>query len=911
MSTKKKFDIDIFQSLIDNNDTEKIKKYCNNLKKFKLDEEYNLGVKDKIYHFNFIYSLPQDYKLSNYYNLFDFISDVIIKELVLKKAKITDYLFFIYKLSGLNKGQHILKKFSGYINGFDTSFKNNLLLLSASKGTLPVFLYWDKYTESNLHFNIDCLINSCSNTDSRVLSYILDNLEKYNLTNCMNEDIFRKMIMNLNFDFIPLKYFKRRLKWIDSKFNIKPYWKILPNYCSTKNFIEIYKYYYIPNISNENLLSGFCNLIEQIKYNFSVEEKTNFYNNIFKILNEYDKKKLNLLLVLMGEEIFNPKKDSYDYNDNSLIELFILKDYHLVNGIESNIFNFDNDLNFHRKIISSILKKNNFSYSFSKNWNKNWDIYYFLPFYRITKNKNINVLLRFFRKICKVYHQTNKLIKNYNNINNFKMVKDKFTKIPPSHILPDQFNKIKGEFLLRPKADGILVESLPLDCLPKSKITNYIIKAEYIEKLDLFLVFDINIPNKNSKERYQFLRKLHDSTNDKYNINYIETLEQLKNFNNQEDILLNEFLKLPYENYRWYPKISYNIDFTSFKNNIKILLKPTNEIPDVNTKKYLTDGYILVPLDGSRELKIKPKDLLTIDIKFLEDKKIWVDRYNKDLSYLVKTQKQPTKTSIWRCYPVKDNNKLYFVNKEIRLDKKKANPMNVIKDIINAYNWTSTNYYQKSEKPSNNTINLIENHNNKLKKIIKSISPKPNKLWLDLGCGKGKLIKMINKYNPLLYCGVDNDYNLLFKNKVEYKKKNIVFKLCDLNKDENVIKSIIPVVKFDYIVINFAINHFYSRNFWNLIKFYCKNTTKIIFNITNDNLLKNKIELEDNGFIKSNGNITTYKFPWVHKESMTEKFIPKLELEENINKSNFKIDKRMIEGNHNFEKIYTWYVLSS
>ena len=909
MSSKNKFDINTFQSIVDNNDKKEIRNYCSNLLKFHKDETYELGEKDTIYHFNFIYSLPQNYKLGDYYNLFDFIGDVILRELELKKAKIGDYLFFIYKICGLNKAQYILKKFSIYVNSLEITIKHNLLLLSSSKGTLPVFLFWNKLVETSYSMNISYLINSCSNTDSRILSYILDNLEKYKLKNCMSEDIFRKIIMNLNFDFIPLKYFKRRLRWINSKFNIKPYWKILASYCNLRNFSEIFQYYYIPNISNNDFILIMSSLIDQVR--FDTEIKDEFYNKIFSVLNENDKKSFTTLMILMGEDVkyiknFNTFENLDELN---LVELFLLKKVNLTNGYEYNILEFENShLISNQKLITNILAKTKFSRIFINNYEIKYNIFYFLPFYKINKNKHVNILLKFFKKICRIYKKTSNLMKNYYRVNEMKIIHDKFTKIPPAHILPNQYNKLNGNFLLRPKADGVLVESLPLDCYPKTELNNYVLKAEYIEELDLFLVFDINIPNKTTKERYEFLRKIHNSTKNNYSIKTVNSLDELKQKNQEEDLILENFLNESYDNYRWYPKVSFNINYSKFKSNIKTLLKPEDKQPYVNTKQYETDGYILVPTDGTRELKIKPKNLLTIDIKYIKEKNKWVDRNNKDLTYMVNTEKIPNNDSIWRCYPYENNNKLYFVNKEIRNDKKRANQLSIIKDIINAYNWTSTNYYQKSNKPTNNTLNIIKNHNKKLIEIISSVNPNQRKSWLDLGCGKGKLVNLIKKFNPLLYCGVDNDYNLLLRNKSQFKTKaDIMFKLCDLNKE---IKTKIPVIKYDYIVINFAINHFYSRNFWSVLKFYCKNTTKIIFNITNDNLINKKITLEDNGYIESDGNITNYKFPWVHDTNMVEKFVNCYELEESIHKNKFKINKKITNGKIDFEKIYTWYVLS-
>jgi len=95
---------------------------------------------------------------------------------------------------------------------------------------------------------------------------------------------------------------------------------------------------------------------------------------------------------------------------------------------------------------------------------------------------------------------------------NFQLNKQQFNLLPPRHLLPHELSLYK-EFLLREKADGILISNLPIDIYPKQELFNlYQIKAEYIEDLDLYLVFDIDIPNTTIIERYNILRSLHNYT---------------------------------------------------------------------------------------------------------------------------------------------------------------------------------------------------------------------------------------------------------------------------------------------------------------------------------------------------------------------------------------------------------------
>ena len=52
---------------------------------------------------------------------------------------------------------------------------------------------------------------------------------------------------------------------------------------------------------------------------------------------------------------------------------------------------------------------------------------------------------------------------------------------------------------------------LPVDIFLICGLENYV-KSEYIEDLDLYLVFDIDIPNMNII-RYEYLRSIHHQTN--------------------------------------------------------------------------------------------------------------------------------------------------------------------------------------------------------------------------------------------------------------------------------------------------------------------------------------------------------------------------------------------------------------
>ena len=88
--------------------------------------------------------------------------------------------------------------------------------------------------------------------------------------------------------------------------------------------------------------------------------------------------------------------------------------------------------------------------------------------------------------------------------------KQKFNNIPPYSVYPKLLENMRCDIMLREKADGVTVNSLPHNIYPEISFFDNL-KAEYIEDLDLYLVFDIDI-EKNIMDRYKFLRNLHPNT---------------------------------------------------------------------------------------------------------------------------------------------------------------------------------------------------------------------------------------------------------------------------------------------------------------------------------------------------------------------------------------------------------------
>jgi hypothetical protein len=166
--------------------------------------------------------------------------------------------------------------------------------------------------------------------------------------------------------------------------------------------------------------------------------------------------------------------------------------------------------------------------------------------------------------------------------------KQLFNNIPPYHLYPGQLNSLNDEkgWLLKEKADGVLIDKLPNNIYPefKNNIINNNIKAEYMEELDLYLVFDIDIPD-NIIERHLFIHNNHH-----YGQTSIPTIyneEEMIHEINIERNKLKEFLKLPYDNYRWYPKPAWKII------NMNNFIIPLIDIVNNNSiTNWITSGII-------------------------------------------------------------------------------------------------------------------------------------------------------------------------------------------------------------------------------------------------------------------------------------------------------------------------------
>tara|TARA_B110000977_G_scaffold198834_1_gene284643 strand:- start:2171 stop:4930 length:2760 start_codon:yes stop_codon:yes gene_type:complete len=869
-----------------------------------LIEELSLIFNKNINYWSFLSILPYEFKYTKYYNFFNFVTLYLIDyyNIYIKNEKSQfDDFHFLYKkffnnildkflniLIISNKGQHFLNKLLKNIKGLNIHFNTDMdkLLTCCLSGTIMTFLFCYKGYLSNKkniitsEYILESFCLSLGNTDCRLYKHFLK--DKYNIKLIRNKiesdyNYMRRCLQRIsNVTMNGSKYFLKRLKVIDDIFNLKPYFEHFKHLFSENIYVSTIPFYLTENF----LLKMNKNDVIYIK---------SYFMNV-EINNEIDNPLTYTKLIKQSEK-FNSKSvvDSLKYlindefNNDSIIPITFLRNLITYYGIsDKNIFN---------KYFIKYIRKYFLQDPIYVNY---ISLKYLLIIDCINHKfiKQLYIIRRFLGKILKIQKLSNEFVRKFNDN---KQDIFEFNTIPPKHLLTD---RLDGELIIRPKADGTLVSSINRNVEPKNLLSRYILKAEYVESLDLYLVFDINLPNKSPLERYIFLRSIHPYTKNYTRPYRLDNLESFIIYNKIEDKALQKFLTNTSGN-KWYPKASFIGNLK--QDNITLLTQVSTNSSKFHSKIYPNDGFVAV--STNKTFKIKPLDQMTIDITFNSTDNTWRDREGNNLSIYMNPTKKYMQTNIWRCYPDFSGSMLTFENREIRFDKRRANPHNVVMDIINYLNKKCfTNYYQKNSMPSLSNLKIIKRQNLRFTKLIDKFY-RPKKTWLDLGCGKGKLLHQLN--DIIIYFGIDNDNYIVTNNKQKFKKnKRAIFKTVDINDED--LSTVLPPIKFNYIVMNHSINHFYSKELVNFINKVTEVGSYIIFNTTNEKIENTKV-LIDNGYICNDGIRTKYLFPWTHRVEVSEKYTKLNDILSNFDKFNLIENERYIDTP--FESIYSWIVL--
>jgi cyclopropane fatty-acyl-phospholipid synthase-like methyltransferase len=872
---------------------------------------------------NFKY-LEHEYKHKNKFDKLSLLAQLfpLLKNQNNMDSSFMDLLILI---NSSMHGQRILIKYRYIIEKQSNETIAQICNLSSNKWTCPVFYFYaDILIKKHLTYIFNTILaNSFANTDDRIYKLIITNeyYKKY-ITDYDPICLIDTILYNIRSNFIPNKYILKRLRYLNILIpSLKLYFNIIFSSFYDKYEIIpiIMKYYYNDiQLTSENIKKY------SIIINYNYNPRIAFFN-LYNILNtDIEKNQLITHTLFITGKMYTNIIDG----DNNFMYLKTIIEEHFISltCIVKEPLKHMNTIDLYNFI------KNFSMYNIASCIDIIDDLkvlFYLLPFvvlnkgkyakqfnivrYTITKYiKNIKNKKTIIRKL-KLYPLINE-IKNLTSNSKpvlmsesmlFSNIKQKFNTVPPYHLFPGQLQNmdINKHFLLKEKADGILVFSVPKELYPNNPFTTQI-KAEYIENLDLYLVFDIDI-NYNICDRHLQIHNYH-----KYGqkmIPIINNLDEMKNAINYEREQFKKFLSEPYDNYRWYPKPAWYI------NNITNFIEPFTDLINMNNSidKWIimnnNDGLILTPLDGSREIKIKPKNLYTIDLLFINNK--WLDSDNNEYNINININNNYNNNynnTIYRCYP--ENNS--YIPKDIRPDKIKPNSSKLINLIMSLH---KTEYkYDKYESIYNTNINtnintntdwtkIINNNNNSIKimlnKIIK-LKHSPN--IIDFGCGSGKILKYLKNYNN--YIGVDMDINMLAKaiNKYSFNDK-IMFSYSDISKDIN---GWVPINNnyYDIILCINSIMHFNTESFWEQLSKIKKNSSFILLNLVN---MENGTTYNKNDiYMERKDNYVYYKFP-IHNNIKKESYI---DINSILDRGYKIIDE--YSNNESFTNFYKWYILT-
>lgn len=872
-----------------------------------------------------------------------------------KKLQIKNIFILLCELVSINKGQYLLSKIplKELFEILTPEYRNELYFISGVSGTLPTFLAIDKLVEKKNYIDNyykSILSAACRNADDRLLKYIIKNLDSYHFPTNNNQMFIRCLLTHTFSPHIPVKYTLRRLKLINTKINLKPFFPdMVKCITSVELFGKVYKYY---NDGKSLLLDYNLSLSNIISYSEN-ENYMEVINQVVNILENNDDKYMFLVQSYIdffdkGSQYVNVSK--YYREEFKQNEKVILLHTRFINFIISshlpssvNIYNKNFIKNF-----NSILTNTNPLYYLKSIYNyqsKLNGFIFLLPFVpyfptehdRQFMDRHFLIKLNCIRHNIKLWlRKRNKIVKIAKRIEEYcisqKVInKTPFTKLPPRHCLPYELDSLNetsdGYYLISEKADGCLVDFVsntvePI--IPEYTSTN--IKAEFIEDLDLYLIFDYNI-NDTILNRYDSLRKAHTMTKDCPSIrdNIIYDFDQLTVAIKEERSRFKEFLKLPYKNYRIYPKSSWLVKDPRKLNKelIDNIIEEHDHDFICNQGEYENDGLVITPLDGSREIKIKPKSLHTLDILYNNG---WKDREGNSWNHIIKTSNTYRNNMIMRCYPIfeKNNGNWMFEPREFRYDKTKPNTNKIIKIIyaLHSINWEKLNiekdvYYQSTKNVKSESwkkvINLQTNH---LKNIIELANINIKSTWLDLGCGSGKVLRTLHDYMIKMYVGIDLDMKQLLNgikrtDSNRFQSSNSRFIHCNLKNDWNTSKISIDYLddrdKFDNVICNFSLAHFYDNTFFEKLNKVTNDNSIFIFNIVNNNILNRWESGED--YMYLDGNEVKYFFSSVHNKEMTEKYITEDDIKTSLTNYGWEISHKTTPCGQNIDSKYTWYIL--
>ena len=633
----------------------------------------------------------KNFKMEHFYPLLEFIVNEVNKIYMENPTDVNTIstldnilsCYLLSKLTMLVKGQTLLNKLVHRINKITSQKKTitGLLMESARTGPFLTFLFWlnrhpDKLIEKLQRDELEGIfIMSIGNSDDRLFKFVLKKVLKIDkLFFQKNTTTINSMITTLANSLVPPKYQLKRIKLLSEYISLVPYFhQMINGFNSEKVIVELHKHYYaIPHTfdSLRNLLRVFVthnwdqdglNIINNENYNklvplFKTEEEMTILNILLSIqFNLVKTNKLkNSIVKTIVQNNYNQLIELIDWDHlstkNDIVKFIVscIVEQNLVNKyIESrNILYVNQDILLYTRFISVPALLNGVNKAHTNSYVKIIRINKLLHKLRLyVKTKCKTRVIQYKVKMFDILREISTFTPNVSvpvlarGSSQFQFQKQKFTNLPPRHLLPGEIS-IYNNFMLKEKADGVLINNMPVGIYPHADIlNNYQVKAEYIEELDLYLVFDIDIPNTTIDERYNALRNAHPYTSNTC-IEKINSFDDFIKLFSKERLIIKTFINdNKSEPIKWYPKFAciYNSNETNIHKDLirNVILEQDEEIKETlaNSEPFKCDGLILTPINGTREIKIKPKSMMTIDLAF--DGKKWVDRNGHDWSNLI------------------------------------------------------------------------------------------------------------------------------------------------------------------------------------------------------------------------------------------------------------------------------------
>jgi hypothetical protein len=876
----------------------------------------------------------ESYHKNNYYDLLELYSDKLatinFSNIILSLNTSRYIVLFFEFMVQCNLSSRLLEKNLYLLPKLNQRIILKLLKKSKYVNFMIIYKYLEKENKIDIYFKESLLNVIGSNYDDRVFKFCINTFDMVP----DNSQFF----MNLNTR--PKKYFMRRLKFISKYLNNNRKKDLFSaiTLCSytqdTEDKLKMFFKYYYNFTMTEEMIKRFVCCLSASLFNDTenIEVPYDDYLNLLKTSEE--KNLFNILCIdktcrIVSTKYLDFNKISYDMFLNFYQKLrsdFIIINNNLSYLLDIIIRKAINSIHF-KNCIKEInnTSKNIKYYIYGSSW-ENKQLY-MLPYIKETQDTSdyrINYLyikLKMFIHKIRMNKNTERNImfkpvlfellnfhsvKENNNIFK-KSITSEFSKVPPQLMFPGEIELLHN-FIIKEKADGELVYKLPDDIEPQFNLKCNI-KAEYIESHDLYLVFDCDTKMSNA-DKYNLLRSNHYMTSGE-SMKQVNSMSQLVEYIETERDIFNSFMEKDYDNYRWYPKAAWEV-ITMDEKFINDMYEFINETSEYNSmilmnEYYENDGFIISPTDSDKEIKVKPRSLMTIDLEY--NGKNFIDRDNNN--YNIKVDNVKLQKGVYRCYPVGDD----FVAKEFRYDKKKPNPYDVVNNIINLskinYCIKKPLYYHNVEFKNNKKWNRIVKDNMSNLVNVNNFMYR-NETVLDLGCGKSKVLKLNIDYKT--YTGYDFDVYVLLKNmKNKVSNKDIRFNYVDLSNDWNNTKDKFYDVKYKKYMNIYAINslmHFNTELFWEQIDKVSVKGTRFLFNILQSN--KEINWADDNSYIRvNNDNVELFVelfFENVHSKPLIEKYVTINDIEKYLKQYKFKIIYKYSSTNSNITDYYEWYI---